>query len=92
MRFGYLLVRAAPVHSVLKQSSLWKTVHWTVFVAAELRAERMGPALQEEITWLVSWGIHWQGRASWLRGENRSEGHVVGNRAANRKIFLFGVG
>ena len=31
--------KAKRVYFVLKQSSLWKTVHWTVFVAAELRAE-----------------------------------------------------
>ncbi len=31
------------MHFVLKQSSLWRTVHWTVLVAAELRAKRIDP-------------------------------------------------
>ncbi len=35
------LVEAKKIYSVLKQSSLWKTVHRTVFVAAELRAEHI---------------------------------------------------
>ena len=35
-------MKVEPIHSVLKQSSLWRTVHWTVLVAAELRAKRMG--------------------------------------------------
>lgn len=39
----YLLggTRARGIHLVLKQSSLWRTIHWTVLAAVELRAKRM---------------------------------------------------